>query len=90
VVDGEETLQRLQSGEQDVLAATVDQERRQSIWSAVGNLATKYRLVITMFYQEQLSYQQIADLLSLPLGTVKAHLNRAREALAKRLRIEEE
>jgi RNA polymerase sigma-70 factor (ECF subfamily) len=86
VVDGEDTLQDLDSGEPDALSATVDKETRQALWAAVEQLADKYRLVITLFYQEQLSYQQIAELLSLPLGTVKAHLNRAREALAKRLR----
>lgn len=85
VVDNEDTLRGLESGEPDALAMTMDEETRRSIWAAVDNLADKYRLVITLFYQEQLSYQQIAELLSLPLGTVKAHLNRAREALAKRL-----
>jgi RNA polymerase sigma-70 factor (ECF subfamily) len=87
VVDSEETLQSLGNGEPDPLSATLSEETRRTIWSAVDRLADKYRLVIVLFYQEQLSYQQIAEMLSLPLGTVKAHLNRAREALARRLRL---
>jgi len=86
VIDGEQALESEEDAEPDPLSATLDEEVRRSIWSAVNGLADKYRLVIILFYQEQMSYQQIAELLSLPLGTVKAHLNRARAALAKHLR----
>jgi RNA polymerase sigma-70 factor (ECF subfamily) len=64
--------------------------RNHAIWQAVEQLPDKYRLVVTLFYQQELSYQEIATMLSLPLGTVKAHLNRARKALADRLRFAEE
>jgi RNA polymerase sigma-70 factor (ECF subfamily) len=67
------------------MAAALDKERAAHLWAAVDRLPEKYRLVIGLFYQEQRSYQEIAEILSLPLGTVKAHLNRAREALAQGL-----
>lgn len=69
-------------------AATSDRQRR--VWAAVEQLPEKYRIVITLLYQEQLSYQEIAAVLALPLGTVKAHLNRARQALAHVLEAERE
>jgi RNA polymerase sigma-70 factor (ECF subfamily) len=53
------------------------------LWRAVAQLPDRYRTVLTLFYQTQLSYQDIATALALPLGTVKAQLNRARSALAK-------
>jgi RNA polymerase sigma-70 factor (ECF subfamily) len=56
------------------------------IWNQVQQLPGPYSLVLTLFYQQQLSYDEIAETLDRPLGTVKAQLNRARRALARRLR----
>lgn len=84
-VDHEDALQGLITAEDqdsDPVQATVDREVAAILWQTVDRLPDKYRLVIALFYQEGLSYEQIADLLSLPLGTVKSHLSRARSALA--------
>jgi RNA polymerase sigma-70 factor (ECF subfamily) len=56
-----------------------------SVWSTIEQLPPRYALVLTMFYQQQLAYSEIAEILNLPLGTVKGNLNRARNALARRL-----
>ena len=90
VVDGEEVLGRFVSPHGDPVAATIDKQRREALWQAVDHLPEKYRLVIVLFYQHQLSYREITEMLSLPLGTVKAHLNRARQALANSLRLAQE
>lgn len=60
-------------------------EKREFIWHQVDRLPEKYRLVITLYYQLELSYQEIAEVLQLPLNTVKTHLARARHMLAERL-----
>ncbi len=74
----------------DPSAAAIDRETIAALWAAVERLSAKYRLVIALFYQEGLSYEEIAELLALPLGTVKSHLSRARRALAKVLRTRKE
>ena len=43
------------------------------------------RIVIELRHTKEMEYQDIAEMLELPLGTVKAHLFRARALLAKRL-----
>jgi len=48
---------------------------------AVNMLNPKYRTMIEMRYFEELSYNEIADELEIPLGTVKAQLFRAKEML---------
>lgn len=48
----------------------------------VTKLKPKYRELIELRYFEELSYEEIADTLNLPLGTVKAQLFRARDFLA--------
>jgi len=90
VVDGDKALQRYAAPSGDPLGATIEKERREALWAVVDQLPSKYRLVIILFYQHQLAYREIADLLSLPLGTVKAHLNRARRALAERICLAQE
>lgn len=61
-------------------------QRRKLLEDAINSLPPKYRQVIVMRHQEELEYQEIAQILKLPLGTVKAHIFRAREMLYKYLR----
>jgi RNA polymerase sigma-70 factor, ECF subfamily len=89
-VDGDEVLATLSGVEPDPAAEAIHHMQRERLWARVDRLAEKYRVVIVLFYQEQLSYDEIAQLLALPLGTVKAHLSRARGALARQLRQESE
>lgn len=51
----------------------------------VAALPPKYRMVITLFYLQGMSYQEIAQVLDLTLGTVKTHLFRARERLKRQI-----
>lgn len=46
-------------------------------------LPEKYRRVITLFYLEQRSYEEVSERLSLPIGTVKTFLHRARKELLR-------
>jgi RNA polymerase sigma factor (sigma-70 family) len=61
-------------------------QQTQAIQKAIDNLPDKYRTVIIMRHQEERSYDEIAVALGLPIGTVKAHIFRAREMLYKQLR----
>jgi RNA polymerase sigma-70 factor (ECF subfamily) len=90
VVDSEDALERVVVSDGDPAAAAITNERNKFLWAAVARLPAKYRVVIALFYQQQMSYQEIAEILSLPLGTIKAHLNRAREVLARSLGAEVE
>ncbi len=60
-------------------------ERQEHIWRQVDQLPEKYRLVIALYYQHERSYEEMAEILHLPLNTVKTHLARARHMLAVRL-----
>lgn len=52
----------------------------------VEKLKPRYRVLVEMRYFDELSYEEIAEKLELPLGTVKAQLFRAREFLANILK----
>ncbi len=49
----------------------------------LSRLPDKYRQVITLFYLEQKSYEEVAALLGVPLGTVKTCLYRAKKELLR-------
>jgi RNA polymerase sigma-70 factor (ECF subfamily) len=51
------------------------------VWRAVGRLPTQLRAVVELHHGRGLSYPEIAEVLELPLGTVKTHLHRARALL---------
>ena len=61
-------------------------QRDQLVREAIAQLPDKYRVVIEMRHLQELAYEEIAEELCLPLGTVKAHIFRAREMLYKMLR----
>ena len=57
-----------------------------SIDQAIKSLPKKYRDVIVYRHQNDKSYQEIAEILKVPIGTVKARIFRGRELLKKKLR----
>lgn len=61
-------------------------ERRQQVLSALGRLDAEYRAILVMRDIEGFDYQQMADVLDLPLGTLKSRLFRARLALRDELK----
>ncbi|MGH9464283.1 MAG: RNA polymerase sigma factor [Thermoanaerobaculia bacterium] len=52
---------------------------------AVARLRPNYRLVMELRFRQGLSYEEIAEVTGLPLGTVKTHLHRARKGMAQTL-----
>lgn len=64
----------------------VEDQRREMLKEAIDALPPKYHKVIVMRHQQEKSYEEIAAELDLPLGTVKAHIFRARALLYKGLR----
>lgn len=61
-------------------------ERDEAVLAALGRLDAEYRAVLVMRDIEGFDYQQMADILGLPLGTLKSRLFRARLALRDELR----
>ena len=55
------------------------------IQKAISELPDDYRLVLLMFYFEELSYQQIAEKLGVKIGTIMSRLSRAKDRVKRRL-----
>ncbi len=63
---------------------------REELAAALNELPEEFRLVLLMFYFEELPYQQIAEQLKIPIGTVMSRLSRAKEHLRRRLVADDE
>lgn len=64
----------------------IRKQRQNIVQHAIDELPEKYRKVIRLRHMEEKSYQEISEELDKPLGTVKAHIFRAREMLYKSLK----
>ena len=70
----------------DELAVRGEEEERSR--ELIDTLPPHYRIVVMLRHQQDLSYEEIATALGLPLGTVKARIHRARALLRGRLESE--
>ena len=64
----------------------IQKQRTTILEEAINQLPEKYKRVILLRHTEERDYGEIAKMLKLPIGTVKAHIFRARELLNKYLR----
>jgi RNA polymerase sigma-70 factor (ECF subfamily) len=65
--------------------AVTARERSDLISTAVLSLPEDHRVMIVLYHFQERSYEEIAAIMSLPIGTVKSRLNRARIALRNKL-----
>jgi RNA polymerase sigma-70 factor (ECF subfamily) len=63
----------------------VRRDFRDDLEAALARLRPEFRQLVVMRYLEDMSYEDIAEVVGLPLGTVKSHLHRARAALGRQL-----
>ncbi len=68
----------------------VKKQKVKLMHDVVDKLKPRYRTLVELRYFDELSYEEIAEKLALPIGTVKAQLFRAREFLAIILKNNEE
>ncbi len=80
VVDDEEsgTLETI-----DPLDTYIQIETTMDITQALAEIKAEYRGVLLLYYQQELTYQEIAEALHIPINSVKTLIRRAKLALAK-------
>lgn len=64
----------------------IDDQLKSILDEAIESLPGKYKEVIVLRHKDEKEYEEIAKILKLPLGTVKAHIFRGRELLNKYLK----
>ncbi len=79
--DGDEIRIDIKSFDPDPEQEMITRQKATLLREFVEKLKPRYKNLIELRYYEQLSYEEIAEKLEIPLGTVKAQLFRARELL---------
>jgi RNA polymerase sigma-70 factor, ECF subfamily len=69
----------------DPAAELLDKLSTERIVAAIGRLPEEYRIVSTLYFMDDLSYEEIARVLECPVGTVRSRLHRGRKMLQKAL-----
>ena len=69
----------------DMVERVVKEEEKAHLWKAVDALSDVYRIPLLLYYMENQNVASIAKLLSIPQGTVKSRLYKARKLLEKEL-----
>jgi RNA polymerase sigma-70 factor, ECF subfamily len=75
----------LHGPEADPASAIMDHLDTERVNEALDTLPEEYRAVATLYFIEDFSYQQIAQVLGCPVGTVRSRLHRGRRMLQKAL-----
>ena len=83
--EGEPFEWQIADESQDVQAAAELSELQECLQQALQQLSTIHRVVVVLHYIEEVPVEEIAHQLSIPVGTVKSRLARAREALRRYL-----
>ncbi len=84
ILDGEEggaLHDRLEAQDTNPAIGFLQRDTQQAIQAAMMELPEKYRLVIALHHFQAMKYEEIAEVLGLPVGTVKTHLFRGKALL---------
>jgi len=90
--DGQDDLASVADDDRwsDPSIALDSRELRDEVQRALAQLEEHYRLVLTLYYFDDMKYSDIAEVLDIPLNTVKSHIRRGKERLAALLQAQEQ
>ncbi len=67
-------------------ALSLSREDKEQLESSLSKISPKYREVLVLYYYDELSYQEIADVLHIPIATVGVRIKRGKDSLHKMLK----
>jgi len=83
-IQEEQILEKAQ-GDEPSNAAIEASAYQHLVHEQLSNLPAKYRIVLILRHLQEMTYEEMAEILTMPIGTIKTHLFRARNLLKERL-----
>jgi RNA polymerase sigma-70 factor, ECF subfamily len=87
-LDSEEEKPTLAAQDDTPETILIERSNRQQVQSAIDELPVHFREILLLCEVEEMSYQEIAETLSIPIGTVMSRLSRARKTLRDVLQLQ--
>lgn len=85
LLDNEAIKEAVLSSREPAPNALETEEQSGAVWEAVRHLPEPWAAVIVLFYREDKTVAEIAEILELPINTVKTYMDRGRKKLFERL-----
>jgi RNA polymerase sigma-70 factor, ECF subfamily len=82
---GETRIARLGGDAPDSLERVLERERRDRLEKRLEELPVLYREALSLRFEEEMTFEEMAEVLSAPVSTVKSRVQRALAALRKRM-----
>ena len=79
-------VRNLRQGPDTPETLLIERAQQQVVQSVMAELPVNFREILLLCEVEEMSYQEIAETLAVPIGTVMSRLSRARRTLRDRLR----
>ncbi|PIP13381.1 MAG: hypothetical protein COX49_02255 [bacterium (Candidatus Stahlbacteria) CG23_combo_of_CG06-09_8_20_14_all_40_9] len=76
----------LSSNGLDAEKMVLKEEREQVLYALVDSMPERYRMVLNFYYFEGISYNDISEIMGIPMGTVKTYLFRAKACLRGKMK----
>ncbi len=82
--------ERLEHPDRNAVELMEEREFKESVEQQLARLSQVERAVLVLYHQEERSYEQIAAVLGIPIGTVRTHLHRGRKKMREGLMAKEQ
>lgn len=79
--EGDDVVARMESMEADAESELIKAEDAETVRNAVKTLRPQYRDMLVLYYLENKTYEEISDILEVPIGTVGTYMHRAKKEL---------
>lgn len=83
--DADLTLIQTLASDDNTATTALSEEKKKAVTEALNSLDQRYKDIIELRFYEEKSYEEIADILRIPPGTVATHLNRVKKILKEKL-----
>ena len=82
---GNSELDRMSSEETAISEQVEDNEQKRELVKIINGLKDNYRIPLILFYYKEMTYEEIAQVLDIPIGTVKSRLNTCKKVLREEM-----